>query len=325
MARAAPRKPGKATNPDNALVVAVLVACATVAIVGLIIGLGVGLTRPMPPSADRAGPSAAPTATQQGHATRTLGAKRARHESEGVPGPPSSADEWRSAHDHRKVFRVDATNATGATGATTRLAVGGWYSYAEPGTWVSAADSASGGTRPWCKLVQVPDGGTRWSLYRESAHLASLTTSEVGASELNGSELTRSGFASGIQRISVRGLLRPERGAWADANTLAMTQASGGKYHYYSFKRLASFRDVWQMNMRGLSGLPWFLTTSGCPHVGGRVATTRASSGALGVLYTYDATAKAVACTYWSETGTSDWRRVLDDAAQDDVRVYPVD
>jgi hypothetical protein len=315
MVRAAPRnpgKPGKATKPDSALVVAVLVACATVAIVGLIVGLGVGLTRPVPASAGRAAPSAASTATQQ------------RHESESAPRPPSSADEWRSAHDHRKVFRVtatdatgaaDATGATGATGATdatTRLAVGGWYSYAEPGTWVNAADSASGGTRPWCKLVQVPDGGTRWSLYWESAPLASLTMSEVGASEL---------ISSGNRRISVRGLLRPERGAWPDANTLAMTQASGGKYHYYTLKRLAPFRDVWQMNMRGLSGLPWFLTTSGCPHVGGRAP----SGGLLGVLYTYDATTKAVACVYRSETGTSDWRRVLDDAAQDDVRVYPVD
>ena len=275
-------------GPSTLKIGKVLIAvCVAIAIVGLIIGLSVGLARLV-----------APSSLLTAMPTTTLVAERAHHEN--APRIPWSADEWRGTQDHRKVIRMDSTDST------TQLYVGGWYSYMEPGTWVKAADS---GNKRWCMLVKPPDGGTHWSLYQESAHLASFMMTEMGAGEVNNSNL----------RISIRGLLRPVNGVWAEATKLAMVQASGGKYHYYTLERLALFRDIWQMSMKGLSGLPWFLTTSGCPHVGGRVAVARPSS----VLYTYDTTTNVVARVYESETGTSDWKSVLDDSAQD-MRVYQV-
>jgi hypothetical protein len=263
----------------------ILAVCVGIAVLGLIIGLSVGLTRNI----------ATPAAARE-RAPQQRGFPHER--------------EWRDAPDHRKVFRVDAADST------TQHEVGGFYSYMGPGTWVKSAEEGNG---RWCKLVKPLAGGTRWTLYRESAHLASLTMSEVG----EGDVINDNGA-----RISARGILRPVDGVWAEAKKLAMMQAYGGKYHYYTFERLGLFRDVWQMNMRGLSGLPWFLTTSGCPHVGGRVLglgfgapSAAGAAGPFCVLYTYDTATNMVACMSKSETGSSDWKRIADDSAQD-IRVY---
>jgi hypothetical protein len=203
---------------------------------------------------------------------------------------PQAIDaDWKTTQDQLKVFRVESTINT---------ELNGWYSFMAPNTWERAAD----GGNKWYRLLR---NGTQWTLSEKATQIAWFTNSDLGAR--SASIFAKNG------NVTITGRVRTSQanGISAGANKLGMKLAASLTTSNTFAKQkspsnaVVILPDVWAMEMQ-VQRPPWFLTTSGIPHVGGPFIP----NAPMYVLYTYDANSKEVKYLYESDTGSSGWKAV---------------
>jgi hypothetical protein len=210
-----------------------------------------------------------------------------------VQSPPAPAplalteDEkmWRDAPDARKVFWVTSNKNPG---------IAGYYSYKEPGVWLKAGGMNAALEECTLKLT----GTQRAVVYNGTAVVVSCNLSTTGSCN--------------TWYHTVKSVLRPTSGMWNGASTLQMTWLGGEILNFVPVELSVGLkmRDVWRsQNMwfdtRIKSGIYWYLTESGCPHVGGPPRRAETENEGY-VLYRYEEL-RLTYHAYWSYNDRS-WK-----------------